>query len=90
VPVDDAVGLQFAELAGQHARGDGGQQPLEFAEPADLVTQVLQDHQLPLAADDLQRQFGRAVDAGALQAGPHDLHTIRKVRSAKSCAYLSF
>jgi hypothetical protein len=65
---DKAIALELAELAGEHSGRDGREQPLKLGEAAETRIEVIEDQDLPSAANEDQRAFGRTSDFGL----PHD------------------
>ncbi len=73
---DQAVGLQLAQLVGQHALGDVGQTAAQLIEAQRAVQQVVQHHALPLAVDQAKRGFHHAARAAIQAAMAHARHTV--------------
>jgi hypothetical protein len=48
-------------LLGQHALGDAGHQAAQLAETPRAALEVIEDHALPLAVDQVQRRFHRTA-----------------------------
>lgn len=65
---DEAIALEFAELAGEHSGGDRHEQTPKLGKAAEAWVKVIQDQDLPSAADQDQRAFGGTSDLGS----PHD------------------
>jgi hypothetical protein len=61
---DEAIALEFAELAGEHSGSDGREQALKLGKAAEARIEVIKDQDLPSAADEDQRAFGRTSDFG--------------------------
>src|SRR5450631_1006137 len=88
---DQSVGLQLAQLVGEHALSDTGEPAPDFVESKRAFEQVVQDDAFPLAVDQIQRAFD-----GAARAAIQTLVTDARHRSilfdtmSKICAYLYF
>src|SRR5262249_25091534 len=80
---NQAVGLEFAQLLGEHLLGDGGDEAPQRAGPAWLLQKVEEDDELPLAAHDADRH----VDGATIDGLPGHrclqslLHRHQKVRT---------
>ncbi len=57
----EPVLLQRAKLLCQHALGDAGHPPPQFAEALGAALQVIEDDALPLAVDQVERRLDRAA-----------------------------
>src|SRR6267378_1908923 len=55
------VVLERTELLGQHALGNAGHPPPQFAEALGAMLQVIEDDAFPLAIDQIERRFNRAA-----------------------------
>src|SRR5882724_12439819 len=53
--------LKRTELLGQHALGDAGHPPPQLAKALGAILQVIEDHALPFAVDQIERRFDRAA-----------------------------
>jgi hypothetical protein len=70
--VHEAVAFQFAKLPGEHFRGDGGEEAAELGKAAEARIEVVEDEDLPFAADEDQRAFRGTSGYGTLGFGsPH-------------------
>src|SRR5215813_3828374 len=78
-PADQAVGLEFAQLLGEHLLGDGGDEAPQLAGPAGTLQEVEEYDELPLASDDADRHDDGALVGGL--PGHRGLHGHQKVRT---------